>query len=94
MEAVFSGIQPSGDRHKEVHAGSTMAGIGCIDCKKMLLEGVKADLGRIRARGEQLRADPPRVDAILARGAAHPCKVGVDKMARVRARLGVTGAAA
>src|SRR3954447_16161066 len=57
------------DRQKEVRAGCTTAGIGCIDCKKMLLEGVKADLGHIRARVDELRADPARVDAILARGA-------------------------
>src|SRR3954468_3675960 len=39
-----------GARQQEVHVGCTTAGIGCIDCKKMLLEGVKADLGRIRER--------------------------------------------
>jgi tryptophanyl-tRNA synthetase len=82
------------DRQKEVHTGCTTAGIGCIDCKKMLLEGVKADLGRIRARAEELRADPARVDAILARGAADARKVAAETMARVRARLGLTGAGA
>ena len=81
-------------RQKEVHVGCTTAGIGCIDCKKMLFEGVKADLARIRARGEALRADPARVDAILARGAAEARKVAAATMARVRARLGLTGAGA
>ena len=55
-------------RLKDVHAGCTTAGIGCIDCKKMLFEGVKVDLASIRARGDELRADPARVDAILAPG--------------------------
>src|SRR4029077_7327033 len=82
------------DRQKGVHTGCTTAGIGCIDCKKMLLEGVKADLGRIRARGEAWRADPARVDAILARGAAEARKVAVETMARVRGRLGLTGGGA
>jgi tryptophanyl-tRNA synthetase len=81
-------------RLKDVHAGCTTAGIGCIDCKKMLFEGVKADLARIRARGDELRADPARVDAILARGAAAARKVAVETMARVRARLGIAGAGA
>ena len=79
-------------RQKEVHVGCTTAGIGCIDCKKMLFEGVKADLARIRARGDALRADPDRVDAILARGAAEARKVAAETMARVRARLGLPGA--
>src|SRR3954447_20572754 len=81
-------------RLKDVHTGCTTAGIGCIDCKKMLFEGVKADLGGIRARVDELRADPARVDAILARGAGDARKVAVETMARVRARLGIAGAGA
>jgi tryptophanyl-tRNA synthetase len=81
-------------RQKEVHTGCTTAGIGCIDCKKMLLEGVKADLARIRARAEALHGDPARVDAILARGAAEARKVAAETMARVRTRLGLAGAGA
>ena len=74
------------ERQKEVHVGCTTAGIGCIDCKKMLFEGVKADLARIRARGDALRADPARVDAILARGAARGAQGrGRDDGARARA---------
>ena len=84
----------SDERQKEVHVGCSTAGIGCIDCKKMLFEGVKADLVRIRARGDELRADPARVDAILARGAAEARKVAVETMARVRARLGLPSAPA
>jgi len=77
------------ERQAAVHAGCTSAGIGCIDCKKWLFEGVKSDLGRIRARAEALRADPARVDAILARGAAEARKVAAATMARVRERLGL-----
>jgi len=82
-----------GERQQQVHVGCTTAGIGCIDCKKMLFEGVKADLAQIRARGDALRADPARVDAILARGAADARKVAMETMARVRARLGLAGTA-
>jgi tryptophanyl-tRNA synthetase len=81
-------------RQKEVHVGCTTAGIGCIDCKKMLFEGLKTDLARIRARADALRADPARVDAILARGAAEARKVAIETMARVRARLGLPDAGA
>jgi tryptophanyl-tRNA synthetase len=81
-------------RQKEVHVGCTTAGIGCIDCKKMLFEGVKADLARIRARAEALKADPAHVDAVLARGAAEARKVAAATMARVRERLGLSGAGA
>ena len=75
-----------------VHAGCTSAGIGCIDCKKMLFEGVKAELAQIRQRADALRADPVRVDAILARGAADARKVAAETMKRVRERLGLHAA--
>ncbi|HVV48415.1 MAG TPA: tryptophan--tRNA ligase [Polyangia bacterium] len=77
------------ERQALVHTGCSTAGIGCIDCKKMLFEGVKADLAQIRARADALRADPARVDAILARGAAEARKVAGATMARVRERLGL-----
>jgi tryptophanyl-tRNA synthetase len=82
------------ERQATVHAGCTSAGIGCIDCKKMLFEGVKAELGQIRARAEVLRADPARVDAILARGAADARQVAAATMKRVRERLGLRAASA
>src|ERR1700738_2743530 len=47
------------------------AGWGCIDCKKVLLDSMEAELTPIRRRAEQLRAEPELVDAALASGAAH-----------------------
>jgi tryptophanyl-tRNA synthetase len=76
-------------RQDWVRAGCTTAGIGCIDCKKALFEGVRADLARIRARAEPLRAAPERVDAILAAGAERARTVAAETLARVRARLGI-----
>jgi tryptophanyl-tRNA synthetase len=82
------------EKQAAVHVGCTTAGIGCIDCKKMLFEGVKTELGQIRARADALRADPARVDAILARGAAEARKVAAETMKRVRERLGLHAARA
>ncbi len=89
LHKFFSGA----DRQAEVRAGCTTAGIGCIDCKKLLLEGLKADLARINARADELRAAPGRVDEILAAGAASARKVARATMARVRERLGLAPAA-
>jgi tryptophanyl-tRNA synthetase len=75
-----------------VHEGCTTAGIGCIDCKKRLLEGVKVDLAPIRERTAALQATPEKVDAILAAGAAKARVVARETMARVRARLGIAAA--
>jgi tryptophanyl-tRNA synthetase len=73
-----------------VHEGCTTAGIGCIDCKKRLFENLKADLQRIRARADELRATPGRIDEILADGAARARAVARETMARVRERLGLS----
>ena len=81
----------SAERQAEVRVGCTTAGIGCIDCKKWLFEGVKADLHRIRARRKELLATPQAVDTILAEGARRARAVAAETMVRVRARLGIAG---
>jgi tryptophanyl-tRNA synthetase len=86
LHKFFSGAE----RQAEVRTGCTTAGIGCIDCKKLLLEGLKADLERIAARAEELRATPGRVDEILAAGAERARQVARATIARVRDRLGRT----
>jgi tryptophanyl-tRNA synthetase len=77
------------ERQADVRAGCTTAGIGCIDCKKWLFEGVKAELGPIRERAAALSADPARVDAILADGARKARAVARETVALVRSRLGL-----
>ena len=82
----------SAERQAEVRRGCTTAGIGCIECKKWLLEGVKADLERIRARRAELLATPTAIDEILAEGARRAREVAQATMADVRAHLGIEGA--
>jgi tryptophanyl-tRNA synthetase len=77
------------ERQAEVRKGCTTAGIGCIECKKWLLEGVKADLDRIRARRAELLAKPDAIDEILADGARRARAVAAQTMVLVRDRLGV-----
>jgi tryptophanyl-tRNA synthetase len=81
----------SAERQAEVRAGCTTAGIGCIDCKKWLFEGIKTDLNRIRARRDELLATPGTIDAILAEGAQRARAVAKDTMVRVRRCLGIAG---
>lgn len=76
-------------RQAEVRQGCTTAGIGCIECKKWLLEGLKTDLDRIRARRDELLAKPETVDEILADGARRARAVAAQTMALVRDRLGI-----
>jgi tryptophanyl-tRNA synthetase len=76
-------------RQAEVRKGCTSAGIGCIECKKWLLEGMKADFERIRTRRTELLAKPEAIDEILADGACRARKVAAQTVALVRDRLGI-----
>ncbi|HEY2899949.1 MAG TPA: tryptophan--tRNA ligase [Polyangia bacterium] len=76
-------------QQETVRVGCTSAGIGCIDCKKLLFAGIKDDLGRIQARAAELRAKPGHVDEILAAGAARARLLAKDTIAVVRDRLGL-----
>ena len=77
------------ERQQAVRTGCTTAGIGCIECKRWLSEGVKRDLDAIRARAAELRQDPAGVERVLAEGAERARAVARRTMARVRARLGL-----
>lgn len=76
-------------RQSEVRAGCTSAGIGCIECKKWLLEGVKADLARIRAPRAELLSKSDAIDDILVEGARKARAVAAQTMTVVRERLGI-----
>jgi tryptophanyl-tRNA synthetase len=77
------------ERQAAVRVGCTTAGIGCIECKQWLFEGIKADLARIRQRRDELLATPERIDEILAEGAKRARAVAQATMATVRQRLGI-----
>ena len=79
----------SAERQADVRVGCTTAGIGCIDCKKWLFEGLKADLGRIREKRAALLARPERIDEILIEGGRRARVIARETMARVHARLGL-----
>ncbi len=64
------------------------AGWGCIDCKRVLAEGMERELVPIRGRAEALRANPSRVEAALAAGAATCRTIAAETMRGVRDRMG------
>ncbi len=71
-----------------VDAGCRSAGIGCIDCKKMLMTGITAHLTPIQERAETLKADPDFVRDALAQGAREARAIAQPIMAEVREKVG------
>jgi tryptophanyl-tRNA synthetase len=65
------------------------AGWGCLDCKKVLLEGMMRELTPIRERAHELEAQPALVTDALAAGAEHAGKIARSTMATVRETMGL-----
>jgi tryptophanyl-tRNA synthetase len=69
--------------------GCRTAGIGCIDCKKKLHEGMVRELTPIRERAIDLAAHPDDVWDVLREGARRAGEVARATMEEVRRRVGV-----
>ena len=65
------------------------AGWGCIDCKKVLLEHMTAELVPIQTRAKELRARPTLVDEALAKGTAKCAAIAKQTVRDVRQRMGI-----
>ncbi len=74
---------------KHVYEQCTTAGWGCIDCKKVLLDNMDAELAPIRRRAEELRQQPERLDEVLAAGASACRAIAQQTMADVREHMGL-----
>jgi tryptophanyl-tRNA synthetase len=67
-----------------VTKGCRTAGIGCLECKQVMIKHVVADLAPIRARRAELEQRPEEVRATLERGNALAQDVAAQTMADVR----------
>ncbi len=84
--------------HKAFSPASTVAEVevncrgaqwGCVDCKKVLLEHMDAELTPIRTRAQELTAQPSLVDAALDAGAEKARAVAQRTMEQVKERMGL-----
>jgi tryptophanyl-tRNA synthetase len=62
---------------------------GCTDCKARMAEILDQAVAPIRERRNELAADAPRVEAVLAAGAARAREVTARTMAEVRKAIGL-----
>ncbi|MEA3459154.1 MAG: tryptophan--tRNA ligase, partial [Chloroflexota bacterium] len=82
----------SPERVGEIEMECRRAGIGCVDCKKLLARNLADYFAPFRARREELAADPDRVRDILADGAERAQAIAQKTMAEVREALKLPGA--
>jgi len=77
------------DRRQWVREGCTSAGIGCIDCKKPLIEAVLAEQQPMRERARQYEENPDLVKSIIAEGCEKARSVAKSTLEEVRTAMGL-----
>ena len=73
-----------------VREGCISAGIGCLDCKRPIIDSVLAELQPIQERAREFEEDPGRVRAIVNDGAEAARTVARATLEEVRAAMGLT----
>jgi len=71
-----------------VDRGCRTAGIGCIDCKMVLVKNINAFMAQAREVKAELSANPKRVDEIIGDGIQKARRVAQETMKTVRSALG------
>ncbi|MFN3712912.1 MAG: tryptophan--tRNA ligase [Alcanivoracaceae bacterium] len=80
----------SSDATKQwVQEGCRNAGIGCLDCKKPVIESVQAELEPIRKRAEEHIRNPDLVRSIVAEGCEEAREAARDTLDEVRQVMGL-----
>ncbi len=69
--------------------GCTTAGIGCLECKKPVIDAVLKELAPIRERAQEIEANPEIVRAAVEQGCEAARAVARDTMDEVRQATGL-----
>lgn len=72
-----------------VQEGCRSAGIGCLECKGPVIEGVRAELGAMRERARDYEESPDTVRGIVAEGIEAARDVARETMDEVRKVMGL-----
>jgi tryptophanyl-tRNA synthetase len=72
-----------------VQQGCTSAGIGCLQCKKPVIDAVVAELEPIRERGLQYESNPDMVKSVINEGSEKARDTARDTLHDVRQAMGL-----
>ncbi len=77
------------DTRDWIREGCTTAGIGCLDCKKPLIDRVQEELQPVRERVVQYEQNPDLVKSIVAEGCEKARSIARSTIEDVRAAMGL-----
>ncbi len=82
-------VYSDADTKAWVEKGCRSAGIGCLDCKQPVIEGILKEQEPMRERAQQYLDDPSLVRAIVADGCDRARKLAQETMRDVREAMGL-----
>lgn len=85
LHEVYSDEQ----RKQWVQEGCRSAGIGCLECKKPVIDAINAELVPMRQRGREFEQAPDMLLSVLAEGAERARETAANTLADVRQALGL-----
>ena len=85
MHKVFS----TGEEVEMINVECRRAGIGCVDCKKILAKNMNANLAPFRQRRSELAQDPDLVRNVLQDGALRAKAIASQTMREVKEAVGL-----
>ncbi len=77
------------ERVDELATQCRSAGIGCVDCKKLLAEGINSKLAALREKRASFAAKPKYVAEVLAEGARRAQAIARETLGEVKEKMGL-----
>jgi len=77
------------DTREWVQNGCRSAGIGCVECKGPVIEGVLAELKPIRERAQEYLDDPGAVRSVIAEGCEAARDIAEETLDEVKKAMGL-----
>lgn len=85
----FHQLYSSTETQEWAYHGCTTAAIGCVDCKRPIIDAVLAEQAPIRERGQQLAAHPGQVEEIVRAGNRRAASTAEATLEEVRTSMGL-----
>ena len=83
-------VYSSEDTKSWVRNGCTTAGIGCIDCKKPLIDSINSEQQIMIERARQFEEDPGLVHSIIQEGSEQARLVARETLEEVKESIGIS----
>ena len=83
-------VYSSEDTKSWVRNGCTTAGIGCIDCKKPLIDSINTEQQIMIERAQQFEEDPGLVHSIIQEGSERARLVARETLEEVKDSIGIS----